>query len=234
LLLSTSRKFIFLANRKTGTYSVERALAAYGDPADPYDLARHGRHVPAATVRSAVPAELWDSSFKFAFVRNPYDWITSQWFYCFGLKLKGRPRLGDPYRRLHKGLRNRKWLRFTDKRPSPGNLATRRLFTPDDLAFLFDILGRDTFPWVGHHQKHFALDEDGRQIVDFVGRFENMSGDFAEIARRIGVNVDLSISNQSLRGDWRGYFDAKSGQAAYDLWRADFEAFGYERFVGCD
>ena len=39
------------------------------------------KHLPAAVLRELVPAEVWERSFKFAFVRNPWDLVVSTFFY---------------------------------------------------------------------------------------------------------------------------------------------------------
>lgn len=84
MILSHEHRFICFFNGKTATASMETAL-------NPYQEGQHlrkglpgfksGRHIPAFVVRGLVPKDVWDSYFKFAFVRNPWDWYVSQHFW---------------------------------------------------------------------------------------------------------------------------------------------------------
>ena len=93
MIISTAHKFIFAAIPKTGTHSVRRALRVHMAPEDleqvglfvqrslPMpDLARIGHgHITLAQVRPFLPTGDFDTFFKFAFVRNPFDRFVS---YC--------------------------------------------------------------------------------------------------------------------------------------------------------
>ena len=91
MIISGLHKFIFVAIPKTGTHSVRRALREHMGPQDVEqvglfvqrklpipDLARIGHgHLTLEEVRPYLQPEAWDSSFKFAFVRNPFDRFVS-------------------------------------------------------------------------------------------------------------------------------------------------------------
>lgn len=93
MIISKLHKFIFAAIPKTGTHAVRRALREHLGPQDSEqvglfvqsklpipDLARLGHgHLTLAQVRPYLPPEMFDSAFKFAFVRNPFDRFIS---YC--------------------------------------------------------------------------------------------------------------------------------------------------------
>ncbi len=96
MLLSRAHRFLFIHVCKTGGTSVRRALAPYADrpgrPPRPWARWRPGlppaadpcpllpAHATAAEARAALPAALFDGCFKFAFVRNPWDWQVS-WYH---------------------------------------------------------------------------------------------------------------------------------------------------------
>jgi hypothetical protein len=91
MIISELHKFIFVAIPKTGTHSVRRALREHMGPRDleqvglfvqrqlPIpELARIGHgHISLAQLRPYLKPEEFESFFKFAFVRNPFDRFVS-------------------------------------------------------------------------------------------------------------------------------------------------------------
>src|SRR4051812_45551587 len=85
MIISHSLQLIFISNPKTGTKSIEAALAPYQDEPHINEIFKDGlytkRHMPAAEMRDILPTDVWNTYFKVAFVRNPWDWLISQHFY---------------------------------------------------------------------------------------------------------------------------------------------------------
>lgn len=79
-------------------------------------------------------------------------------------------------------------------------------------------------------QMEWLTDEDGKLIVDFIGRFENLQNDFDLVCDNLGVaRQRLSHANKSRdNGHYRGYYDADTYRIVADWFRADIEHFGYE------
>ena len=99
-------------------------------------------------------------------------------------------------------------------------------------------------------QYEMLHDADGRLLVDFVGRFENLQRDFDEICRRLGIedsrlphrnpsnkrsrNLKRRVRNVIFRngeGSKRRYtefYDAETRAAVSRLYRRDIETFEYE------
>jgi len=92
MLCSRDPAFLFVAVPKTGSSSVEAALAAFADPAL---SSAWNKHVLAMKLADEMPAALWQACFRFAFVRNPYDWMGS-WY-----RYRQRDALRDPAHRHH-------------------------------------------------------------------------------------------------------------------------------------
>ena len=83
MLISVSKRFIFVANTKTASTSIENALLPHGDLIASGTPER--RHMPLQTVLKSYPY-LFDHPnharqkfFKFGVMRDPIDWIYS-WF----------------------------------------------------------------------------------------------------------------------------------------------------------
>lgn len=87
MIISSHHRFIFIAIPKTGTHAVRQALRVHLDADDleqvglfekkrfPFEQFKdigHG-HISASQIKPVLGAEVFDSYFKFAFVRNPYD-----------------------------------------------------------------------------------------------------------------------------------------------------------------
>jgi chondroitin 4-sulfotransferase 11 len=73
-------------------------------------------------------------------------------------------------------------------------------------------------------------DPDGNIIVNFVGRFENMTQDWAYVADKIGLpDLALLHINQTLGPEMRveDFYTEVERRIVQDLYRKDFEMFGY-------
>jgi hypothetical protein len=78
-----------------------------------------------------------------------------------------------------------------------------------------------------HHQYHKAY-FGGRRFVDFIGKFEEISDDWAYIAGVIGCGTKLPHENRSVHGHYRDYYDAESKKIVAEIYRRDINIFGYE------
>jgi len=96
MLLSTSHRFIFVHVNKVAGSSMKRALEHVGHKPSrkPFSklksklgLARDYRrrfypvHTYASQLQQELPRNVYDEFFKFAFVRNPWDWLASTYHY---------------------------------------------------------------------------------------------------------------------------------------------------------
>ena len=72
-MISDDHRFIFVHINKTGGTSIEKVFVPQADQKD----VRY-KHASAAYYRRKFPIRFW-RYFKFAFVRNPWDWLVSRY-----------------------------------------------------------------------------------------------------------------------------------------------------------
>lgn len=246
MIVSHTHKFIFFSSSKVGTTSMENALGPYQEGAE-YQFGSETdlfipKHIPPAMVRGAFPEKLWNEYFKVVFVRNPWDWFVSQWFYNTVGAAPDRPS-GAPEARA--GLRQRAvgLLGSLAHRARPSEegllgsapptgreeLHGRRL-SAQEVDDMFQVLkrfkglpGRD-----GLYQSNWVYDMDDRRIVDFVGRYETLNADFEQVTRRLGLDLTLPHLNRTGHDDYRTYYTPEAQQRVAELWAVDISNFGYE------
>lgn len=120
MIISHAHKFIFFAVPKTGTQSVRQALdphlaegdwqqhALFGQARLPIPelAARVHGHLSVCDLAPLLPAEVWNSYFKFAFVRNPFERFVSAYVFLFRKTLAAdhspQQMVGDMKAALHR------------------------------------------------------------------------------------------------------------------------------------
>lgn len=81
--------------------------------------------------------------------------------------------------------------------------------------------------WMARPQVDYVFDEDGSQMVNFVGRFETLKDDWSVVCEKLGVQMELPHENKSEHGWYRDYYDDLTRNIVASHHRADIEAFGY-------
>ncbi len=180
-----ARDYLFVHINKTGGSSVERALNL------------HFGHVTALEQRSALGNRLWENKFSFAFVRNPWDRVVSQFHYRRERDLTGL---------RSQEVEFREWIGLVFADRNPLYLDKARMFMP---------------------QVEWIADGQGNIMVDYVGRFERLEEDFGEVCRRIGREAVLPHVKASTRSHYREYFDDATADLVGRWYAADVERFGY-------
>jgi hypothetical protein len=224
MILSHKHKFIFICNGKTGTTSIERGLAGYDESKDMNRGALglwDGKHMPAAAAKGLLPSQMWEEYYKFAFVRNPYDWCVSIFKHNFRSRLSLRKMLRHP-------CLTPSWLRtHWEKRH---HRAKKRL-QGDDVEFLARYLRQyralplaDTL-----YQSNYVNDADGQRIVNFVGKFESLHEDVRKVQDHIGISFDLPHLNATQHPHYSKFLSPAAIETVGRLWNVDFEIFGYQK-----
>jgi hypothetical protein len=77
-------------------------------------------------------------------------------------------------------------------------------------------------------QKDFICDENGTLLVNFVGRYENLTQDFQKICEQIGVQASLPRLNVSKTRPYQEYYTPETIELVRRTFAPDIEMFGYE------
>lgn len=222
VFLSNTHKFIFFSIPRTGTTSILSALRAAlpwidRQEATADDL-RTGnfsfdhressllrKHTMPHELRSILGDDL-DRYFKFAFVRNPWDWLVSTYFFARSIPLDilimpdGSP---EPFHRLATEARRCPFVDFI------------RLQNEDP-----------AFGWAFHP---FLYAKNGDPLLDFVGRYETIQTDFDSACQRIGLpRLPLDRLNAAHHQHYRDYYDERTRQIVAERFAAMITNFGYE------
>lgn len=205
MLLSQSRKFLFIHIYKNAGTSITEALEPIALSTRElwvnricYRLGRRSRYVASPfkrhlrghELRGLIPAKQWDALFKFAVVRNAWDWQTSLYEYM----------LASPSHRQHALA------------VSLGS---------------FDNYIRWRCTQEVRLQKEFVCDASGSLILDFVARYECLADDWEQICNRIGVSRPLGFANPTKPRDYRAYYSDETAALVAEAFREDIELFGF-------
>lgn len=202
MIVNHSRRVIFVANPKTGSSSIEAALAGLNDEPELDARARNGfyttHHMTAFELRETLGRSTWDSYAKFAIVRNPWDWFVSQHFY--NLQKLARPHDVAAPLTCDDILRTEQFLRVYR-----GCEWTKTAC-----------------------QNAFVCDESGHVLVDHLGRYENMSEEFSALSAAFGATPTLPRINTSIHRYYKNYYSVDTRDLIQQLYCRDINLFGYE------
>ena len=234
MILSHKHKFILFCNPKTGSTSLEKTLEKFQEGQEfnlgirqSYGASSNrilfpNKHIPPLLLKAWLPEEIWNSYFKFVFIRNPWDWIVSEWKYQFQYK-----KLSIPYI-LHNPVATARYLKNYQR---VEELNSKKVFTPEDIDYLhahlkkwFSVIPNSP----GLHQSHYVFDVGENKIVDFVGRFENIENDFEVIKDKLGLDISLPHLNSTKRDTYKTYFTEESKERVAQLWKRDIDNFSYK------
>lgn len=202
-MISHQHRCIFTHVPKTGGKSV---LSAFGLPLLGADYDGGLTHIEDPYDHRPLRNEhggLREDYYCFAFVRDPLDRLASAFFY------------------LDAGGCNRFDAAFRDEHLS--------VYDGDFLAFVDD-LERHIEHTHFRPQSWWLTSPEGVLLPDFIGRYEALASDFANVAERIGLRTGpLPRLNASRRPATQLCYTERARRKVAEIYSADFRLLGYDR-----
>jgi hypothetical protein len=162
-----------------------------------------GAHASLEDYLHVFGARWTDQAFKFAFVRDPLTRTVSAFDF---LRRGGLNRWDSAFAETH-------LARFADV----NDFALHGLGDPEIMQYVHF-----------REQVSFLTDpRTGRVGVDFIGRFERIDEDFAEICARIGVEAPLVERNRRAKADAAPVLTDAASVRIAEIYRHDCATFGY-------
>ena len=171
MLLSHSKQFLFVHIAKTGGTSIRGSLASYrwGHPYSfPQFLchkmsqfcghklaSRFPRHAKIIAAKEMLPDEYFNKLFKFAFVRNPWDFQVSSYHHI----KRERPHLMEGHESFTSFMR---W-KFDPERPYQYHIDTSLQLQTD---YLIDLHGNLLTDFIGQYE---TFEQDYHYVCDRLG-----------------------------------------------------------------
>jgi len=222
--------FLYVAITKTGCHTTKEAIvkSGMGVKADkrvpPEELAwKHPQHYTAQEERQLIGEEEYNKRFKFTFVRNPWARLLSFYTSIYRSR-EGRRQQLMTYEDATSPEKFNEWAvhtltnRVVDRcsRKYPGCDHQRIIHWP-------------CLDWI--------TDEDGKIMVDFIGKNETLEQDYKKVLSLIEARVTcpmpryiplkrINVSNQGF--GYKHYYSDETRDLVRHYFAKDIEEFGYE------
>jgi chondroitin 4-sulfotransferase 11 len=214
MIISHKKKFACICIPKTGTETINSALNLFSD-VERNNSAQSETyiHSTANNTRAFFKKNKWDWNdyFKFTFTRNLFEMEVSQYFYI--------QRRVDEFNTLTEEQQNS--LPATDQ----------------NSIFFYKKWYKKTFKQWAARDKHafnlslsnYICDKEGNNLLNFLGKFENLQEDFNAICDKIGIpRQELPHKNKSNHKHYTEYYDDETRQLVAKKYAKDIEQFGYK------
>jgi hypothetical protein len=205
--ISHKYKFVYIAVTKTGSTTVRKMLNPLSDVVSDHSTeSPYHHHTHAVDLKKHFKERgwNWDEYFKFSFVRNPWSRLVSLFNYQ-----------REYVRGYEKDVESSRYFEGYYKRCKK-NTHNRNFEVYVDKI------------WMGD-QFDFLYDENNNQLVDFVGKTENLQEDFNTICDKIGIpRQELPHKNKTKHKHYTEYYDDETRELVAEKYAKDIEYFGYE------
>lgn len=169
------------------------------------------KHQPASTVPD------YKNHYLFGLIRNPFDWYVSRYHYFIDKPGKGLRKLEDDIsKNSDAGLIGKDFgNRFSFKEHIKYGLTSTPNF------------------WLSNLHDHMFY-KDGKNIMNFIGKFEHMNDAFNFVLKENGLEPRIELKdywgnkNVSIRGDYHDYYDDELISIIMEKDKKIFDLYGYK------
>ncbi len=202
-MISHSKKFIFIHIPKSGGTSVSYSLRKYGkflQGEENYNSI-YFKHAKAANIRKELCPE-FDQYYKFTIVRNPWDWVVSNYRFNRGLHqpfiIKDQYKVSGDIPEWAQNWSFEYWLEWW-----------LREFEPSQIGMISD--------------------ENDRILVDRIMRFETLQLDFVALCIKLKIWPRLlpHIYNSG-KQHYKNHYNQKTKEMVDGYFYREIEQFGYK------
>ncbi|NER29616.1 MAG: sulfotransferase family protein [Symploca sp. SIO1C4] len=234
MLINHQYKFIFIHIGKTGGTSVEKVLCNHLNldfettKRDPEG--KWWKHAWARYMKEYIGEQIWNDYFTFAFTRHPFDMILS--LYSMYTQFpqytnpEGQADLYHPwnqYENFEDFI-----LSMGERKHEPDEkwqLQLKQLGVKTSMNIWYDIENLQTSyltnSWKGKKG-------EGEILVDFVGRYENLTEDFHKVCQIVGLpKLDLIHHGATKHKNYQKLYTKRMKKIVYNHSSLDIERFNY-------
>ncbi len=235
MIISHEYKFIFIHIGKTGGTSIEKVLCNHlnidFEQTKKSPEGKWWKHIWAKYMKEYVGEEIWNDYFTFAFVRNPFDMILS--LYSMYTQY---PEYTNPEK--HQNLYH-PWNQYKDFEDFILSMGERQHEPNEKWRLQLDKLGvkgtMNLWYSIENLQSSYLTDSwkgkengKGEILVDFVGRYENLSEDFHHFCEKVGLpKLELIRHGATKHKTYQDIYTDKMKKIVYNHSSVDIERFGY-------
>lgn len=203
---STSICAIYMHIHKCGGTSLMDAIKKH--PQIIACAARPG-NFPIRTGRNRIPFNMWNKSFKFTFVRNPYIRLVSA--YLMFTKMKIWKPIFPTFRDFVEFL---EW----------SNIHEHSVEQETPIKLFGTTIGNIIHHCSSYHNPKYCISE-----MDFIGRIENFDEDLKVISKKLQIPliVNKKLNRSKKNYDYRLFYTEDLTRRVYRLYQEDIDRFGY-------
>jgi hypothetical protein len=150
-------------------------------------------HQTASQIKKLVGDDIWNSYYKFAFIRNPFDWVRSYYIHEHKMVFRYNNKAFDRIRIL---------LEWRDK-----FIINDKTISTDNIISLY-MLMKWWYPPIGNVGQVSWFDEP----IDKLYLFENFNSEILELSERLGFEYSVPE-----KVNVSGYTDTVMGSDVYGL-----------------
>lgn len=233
-LISHKFKFIFVHVPKTGGTSFYSNKnfndGIFNNLLDVDDIVIYG-HLPIKKIYKDY-TNAYSDYFKFCFVRNPWDRVSSYFFAKKYGAVDGGNKQDDITSKIVSGCKdindfvtNFDWGYAFGKKISLINKGVSSIKGFGDLDFKKEFKYNNLVP-----QIRWISDDESNVMVDYIARYENFSDEVSFICNKLGVDVCKIPCNRRSKNHYLNYrelYNDESRKIIADIYKEDIKKFNY-------